>query len=453
MVALEAQRGVKCTFLHPRPGYVIKTRCVSSHPGKEEVKAFINVCFDENVGQPTQASPPTPPTNQQQHPKQRKGVERKRSGQCWSLPYFQSQPHSEKDSSSKECNVYDVIFNPLAETKASEDPRFKRLLDDTSLDAVEKAFDVKLDRAALKFPKLKFKGTFRPTVIREPINPSTASNQNEAPSEKNQEEQKTNSNFFVTPQYVVKYKTLHTDLPQSSSTEQVSDPCRPTHLVVEICLTGLASAKAVDLDVTERGLTLECAEHVEPRYRLEIDLSYPVSEHEGVAKFDKSTGCLAVTLPVQPAPMPPPVSRLVSTDSGIGFEEEEEAERREKSKAAEKKSKQRQSNSQSKSESNQANKKKDAGKLKKGDAEVTSTLPPYTCNIYEDLMVFKLDVKNVNPDSLTKEALTLKDEDSNCHGFALNFENVGAGMVAFRYSFQVWPLTQFFQFPFCNKDH
>ena len=238
---------------------------------------------------------------------------------------------------------------------------------------------------------------------------------------------------------------------------QVSDPCRPTHLVVEICLTGLASAKAVDLDVTERGLTLECAEHVEPRYRLEIDLSYPVSEHEGVAKFDKSTGCLAVTLPVQPAPVPPPVSRLVSTDSGIGFEEEEEAERREKSKAAEKvetkKSKQRQSNSQSKSESsNQANKKKD---VKKGEgAEVTSvTLPPYTCNIYEDLMVFKLDVKNVNPDSLTKEALTLKeDQDSNCHGFALNFENVGAGMVAFRYSFQVWPLTQIFQFPFCLED-
>ena len=68
-------------------------------------------------------------------------------------------------------------------------------------------------------------------------------------------------------------------------------------------------------------------------------------------------------------------------------------------------------------------------------------------------MVFKLDVKNVNPDSLTKEALTLKDQDSNCQGFALSFENVGAGMVAFRYSFQVWPLTQFFQFPFCNKDH
>merc|ERR1711974_237736 len=131
--------------------------------------------------------------------------------------------------------------------------------------------------------------------------------------------------------------------------------------VVEICLTGLASAKAVDLDVTERGLTLECAEHVEPRYRLEIDLSYPVMEHEGVAKFDESTGCLAVTLPVQPAPAPPSVSRLVSTDSGIGFEEEEEEVegRREKSKAAEKvekKSKQKQSNNQieSKSESNQA---------------------------------------------------------------------------------------------------
>ena len=106
-----------------------------------------------------------------------------------------------------------------------------------------------------------------------------------------------------------------------------SDPCRPTHLVVDIALTGLVSAKAVDLDVTERSLVLECAENCVPRYKLELDLAYPVLENDGAAKFDKATGSLAVTLPVRPAPQPPslpPVSRLVSTDSGIGMEDEEE---------------------------------------------------------------------------------------------------------------------------------
>ena len=98
--------------------------------------------------------------------------------------------------------------------------------------------------------------------------------------------------------------------------------------MVDIALTGLVSAKAVDLDVTERSLVLECAENCVPRYKLELDLAYPVLENDGAAKFDKATGSLAVTLPVRPAPLQPPslppVSRLVSTDSGIGMEDEEE---------------------------------------------------------------------------------------------------------------------------------
>ena len=52
------------------------------------------------------------------------------------------------------------------------------------MDAVEKAFDVRLDRNNMKFPKLKFKGSFRPTVIREPLNNTPqCQQQEEAPSE------------------------------------------------------------------------------------------------------------------------------------------------------------------------------------------------------------------------------------------------------------------------------
>lgn len=112
MTALEAERGVKCTFLHPAPGYVIKTRGLDDH-----AKAFVNVCFDDNVGMPELTSVPKP------SPRTKASLSRKRSGQCWSLPYFQAQPHPERDNDGKECNVYDVIFNPAAEAKAAEDPR------------------------------------------------------------------------------------------------------------------------------------------------------------------------------------------------------------------------------------------------------------------------------------------------------------------------------------------
>jgi len=416
MVALEAQRGVKCTFLHPRPGYVIKTRCLCTQDQKGG-KAFVNVCFDDNVGEPSLSSSP-PPTPSK---RTKTTVSRKRSGQCWSLPYFQSQPHPERDSNGKECEVYDVIFNPLAETKAAEDPRFKRLLDTTSLDAVEQAFDVKFDRQNIRFPKLKFKGSFRPTVIREPLNQQQAATQprnqqDEAPSEKKlkenaiqqfSQEVDDGDSKFVTPTYAIKYKTvLGEDLPTQTLGLQ-KDPTRPTHLAVDICLSGLASAKAVDLDVTERSLVLECAENCSPRYRLDLPLPYAVSEHEGAAKFDKVSGTLQVTLPVKPAPpVQQPVARLISTDSGIGLETDEEEE----------------------SPMEVASKpvsKKDEPVSRKSDA----LLPPYTCNIYEDLMVFKLDVKNVRPDSLTKDSLA----DST--GFSLSFENVGSGMVPLKYTF------------------
>ena len=120
MTALEAEKGVKCTFLHPNPGYVIKTRGLDDH-----VKAFVNVCFDDNVGMPELISSPQPvaAAASPKPARTKAAAARKRSGQCWSLPYFQAQPHPERDTDGKECNVYDVIFNPAAEAKAAEDPR------------------------------------------------------------------------------------------------------------------------------------------------------------------------------------------------------------------------------------------------------------------------------------------------------------------------------------------
>ena len=53
------------------------------------------------------------------------------------------------------------------------------------------------------------------------------------------------------------------------------------------------------------------------------------------------------------------------------------------------------------------------------------TLPPYSVNIYEEVMVFKLVVKNVDESSVKKVGLTSGNET----GFSLTFSNVGVGMV------------------------
>ena len=52
-------------------------------------------------------------------------------------------------------------------------------------------------------------------------------------------------------------------------------------------------------------------------YKLVLKLPYPVCEDQGSAKFDKSQHNLVVTLPVKAKE---PVSRLISTDSGINME-------------------------------------------------------------------------------------------------------------------------------------
>ena len=431
IIKLEAERGVKCIFLRPQPGHVIKARHIGenlensvgkdkSHVSKNGGKVFINICWDPNVAKP----------------ESRQAVDGT-TGKCgvrWSVPYCQSRLRQETDSKGVPCDVYDVIFHPEAGILANKDPRMKDLLNTTALDAIEKAFGVKLDRKNLKSPKLKYKGHFRPTVIREPIGTNSDSSTELQTSESNTVDtlpelvqqhhlsDKVNMDDVTEPEYTLKYKNTHSDLepaPGNILTASL-DPCRPTELVVEIYLPEMNSAKCVDLDVLERQLTLNC---LEPKpYHLELRLPYPVDEEAGAAKFDKSTRMLIVTLQVKPGQPQKPVARVVSTDSGIGLEMEDK-------KSAD--------NLDSTSEIISKNLSNPLGDAKPGTAAVTEKriLPNYTCNIYENLMVFKMDVKNVDPESVDKEALILNEGKEA--GFSLNFLNVGAGMVPMKYGFKM----------------
>ena len=177
-------------------------------------------------------------------------------------------------------------------------------------------------------------------------------------------------------------------------------------MVVEISLPEMSSAKGIDLDVLEYLLTLESSEPV--AYKLVLKLPYPVNEDQGSAKFDKTLKTLNVTLPVNPKK---PVSRLVSVDSGIGLEFDEVPT----------------------PEDHQDDPKAELVRntLEKSDEKdlVDRSLPPYTCHIYEGLMVVTIAVRNVVADSLDKALL--KDQS----GFKLVFHTLGQGFVQFNYGF------------------
>merc|ERR1711944_360356 len=166
------------------------------------------------------------------------------------------------------------------------------------------------------------------------------------------------------PKYTIKYRYEQRDLPLHSD----ADPCRPSEVIVEISLPHLSSAKGIDLDVLEHLLTLESQDPV--AYKLVLKLPYPVLEDQGAAKFDKATSTLVVTLPVKANK--DPVSRLVSTDSGIGLEFDEDT-----------------------IEAIQNNEEAPAIDKKPQETIEDRALPPYTCNIYEGLMVFTINVRNV----------------------------------------------------------
>lgn len=427
IIKLEAERGIKCTFLRPQPGHVVKARHLDNNNekivgknDKSEVsksggKAFINICWDPNVAKPESRQAVDGSTG--------------KSGIRWSVPYCQSRPRQETDSKGIPCDVYDVIFHPEAGVLASKDPRMKDLLNTTAVDAIEKAFGLSLDRKNLKSPKLKYKGQFRPTVIREPF----GSNSNTSTELKTQdaivdtisdlvEEQASVScktDDVKQPEYTLKYKNTHVDLdPAPDNILSSSDPCRPTELVVEIHLPEMTSAKGVDLDVLERQLTLNSMEP--ERYHLNLRLPYPVDEEAGGAKFDKSSRMLIVTLPVKPGQIQKPVVRVVSTDSGIGLDMEEKRFSLEQQPI---------NDDIPDIRDNQESEEHVKENVEK------FILPNYTSNIYEEFMVFKLDVKNVDPDSLVKDELILREDKEA--GFSLSFVNIGAGMVPMKYGFKM----------------
>ena len=406
IAAMEAQRGCAVTFINPTPGYVIKTRNLATNG-----KVFVNICSDSHVGKPTSKA------------EKMEG----NAGLAWSIPYSTSQPRQDIDRSGEACSVYDLVFHPDTLYLAGRDHRMKGLVHNTAIDALESAFQVKCDRNNLKFPRMKFKGVFRPTMIRKPLEGSTEPTKplpSEAPTIAEVAPELAAAASIITPQYSIKYRNS-TDLQDHViQPQETVVSSRPKELVLEVHLPLLDSANGVDLDVQEKSLSLVRDEA--PCYRLHIDLPFPVDEEKGSAKFDKSKKVLGVSLPVKAAPQLK-AERLSSNDSGIGDEPGYRIEESERENEGYR-TNQPKLEMKVEKEEKEIVKEENDGFLEEG---IPYNLPGHTVSVQADVIILTLDVKNVKPGSFVKQV------KPNNMAVAFKFSSIGAGYVEIHHAFAI----------------
>ena len=284
--ALEAERGKDVKFIHPEPGYVLKTTSVSGE------KIFINVCKSEVVGKPSMVT----------------ATQNGKRGMQWSLPHSFAPPRDDYDKSKNSCKVIDVVFHPETYRMAESNNRFKEMIQETAFDGIEKQFKLQIDRKKIKHPKISFKGTPTATVLREDSNKPVPGKIDKDvlqnlpnPYDKRKDyNTETNNAASLIDSVVPTHNVVHSfdmDIQQFQEQSGVVQSQMPNALVVTVDLPKLDSAMGVDLKVFEKSLTLKSEEPA--RYELNIDLPYAVLEEDGSAKFDKARKCLRIKLPVK----------------------------------------------------------------------------------------------------------------------------------------------------------
>ncbi|XP_052841726.1 protein kintoun [Drosophila gunungcola] len=427
IIQLEKERGVEVRFVHPKPGFVIKTALDG------ELKCFINIASSTEVERPKNELA-TDPSNGSR-------------GLSWSIPMAQTTARDDCDARNNHCKVFDVVFHPDALHLAKRNKQFRKCLIDTALDAVEREFEVALDRANLKFPKLDYKGIARPTVIRKLAANPTGEEQEPHPlahmfptklpsSEKVEPRvlpMKTKPApvpEFSVPKYSIKHSH---DVDLSEYTDELDAKLHvtvPRSLVVEIELPLLRSTAECQLDVTSKSVYL-FSERQGAKYRLKLDLPFAVNDKAGSARFDTDLRRLTITLPVvrkggrEQAQMHETLRHFSREDSGVELH----------------------SNSESPVEEDPD------GELSDSKADTSETATPtatpvrnanspflkssvlyqlpskFDCNVLDNVMAFVLHVPNVQPDSIEQ----LREQRS----LHLQFATIGSGYYPTHYAFYV----------------
>ncbi|CAH8636192.1 unnamed protein product, partial [Heterobilharzia americana] len=142
---MELEQGIDAQFVNPIPGHCLKTRHwpevpqfserdvvfkEKEEPTRESVKVFINVCKSDKVECPEMKSM-----------KGNSSVQGG-SGVYWSLPHCFTPPREDIDKAKKRAMVYDVAFHPEAFELANSSIDFKRLLNSTAIEGLQKQYNL-----------------------------------------------------------------------------------------------------------------------------------------------------------------------------------------------------------------------------------------------------------------------------------------------------------------------
>lgn len=289
---LEAERGIDIKFINPVPGFVIKTTV----DGKQKV--FINVAKCDQIEAPSSERGQDASTGQH--------------GLNWRIPYVQSKPKRDFDNNKTVCPVYDVVFHSDTLHLCKKNAMFKKLVIDTACDAVQTTYNVHLDLVNLKFPKMGYKGTPRPTIIRKKTGEPTTTEASPIdsiyppiPPTNTADASAKGTNVKSKQRVVAEYATPKYEIVHRRSVEmhEMTDELDakinvtiPKELVVRIDLPLLRSSKDVFLDVNTKSIYL-CSEKP-AKYKLTIQLPFVVQKQDGKAQFDSDKRQLQITLPV-----------------------------------------------------------------------------------------------------------------------------------------------------------
>ncbi|KAI8898428.1 PIH1 family [Globomyces pollinis-pini] len=306
LAKLEAEKGNNVRYVKPEPWCVIKTKQLNiehqidkSNPNE---KVFINICSSPEIQESK--------FNQQ--------------NKSWSIPYSLAKGREDYDKEKKPCYVYDCIFHPTT-IKLGANPKFQNLIFTTAIEGIEKQFNFELKKD-FKLLKMKSKGTPLMTIIREkmegkPLPKETTydflkSLQQQKMEEdakqsipkapiieeiiESNENQKPIQPILEIPSFTIVHQSSFSDYQKYTSEKERQYGARPDALVIRIVLPKINSAKPVELDVTENALDL----FVPNKYKLHLDLPFPVNDDKGTARFEKNTSTLIVTVPVVPVVVP-----------------------------------------------------------------------------------------------------------------------------------------------------
>lgn len=432
IILLEKERGIDVTFINPTSGYVIKT----SVDGNK--LAFINVCSNVNVEKSTSKY-----TSQDGS-----------RGHQWSLPHLLSPPRDDINNSGTKCIVYDVIFHPETLELASQSPQFRDMVNKISCEAVESNFSIKLDKANLKFPKLKYKGVCRPVVIRKKSRDMKHSNDSDvdklyADMYKQIDKHYDNSKYkvsqhskkqitpekpgeYATPMYTIKHRS---DMDIQDFTYDPTSKLNaaiPKELIIEINLPLLKSSADVVVDVTEKSISL--ISEKPSKYKLDLVLPYAVNEDLGNAKFDVDKRKLVLTLPVKR------INNLLLSDIGrydSGVDSDSSPSTCSPSDKSMPLIEDLQlSDSVVESQCSSLQSESDVFRTSEKstdflNADLHYSFPEYSCHLFDNILSFTINVKNVDPNSIEKQF------SANGTAVHVKFSSISSGYFPINYAFYV----------------